>query len=142
LLINHTKRTHTEILEELKQSPHLALLPHEADSILNENTTKRNAIYSLIKESDKAENSNGEVIFHSPVKSKHTLISSNLSYLFSHHVKTTNLGGRICIEKIMIELSRNSYEPDICFFRKEVADAFTDNQMLFPAPDFIAEILS
>jgi Uma2 family endonuclease len=33
-------------------------------------------------------------------------------------------------------------EPDICFFRKDVSDKFTENQTLFPAPDFIVEILS
>jgi Uma2 family endonuclease len=135
-------RTHNEILEELKQSPDLALLMNEAYSILNENNLKRTAFYNLIKESDKAEYINGEAIFHSPVKSKHALISSNLSYHLIHHIKTTNNGGRVCIEKVMIELTRNSYEPDICFFRKEIADTFTDNQMLFPAPDFIVEILS
>ena len=32
--------------------------------------------------------------------------------------------------------------PDICFFRKEVADQFTDEQLRFPAPDFVVEILS
>ena len=42
----------------------------------------------------------------------------------------------------MISLTRNDYEPDLCFFRKETAQAFTPDQMLFPAPDFIAEILS
>ncbi|NOS90746.1 MAG: Uma2 family endonuclease [Cyclobacteriaceae bacterium] len=135
-------RTHSEILEELKQSPDLALLIKEANAILNENTAKRIAFYNLIKESDKAEYINGEAVFHSPVKSKHSLVSTNLSYLLTHHLKTNKKGGRICIEKIMIELTRNSYEPDICFFRKEVADTFTDNQMLFPAPDFIVEILS
>ncbi len=45
-------------------------------------------------------------------------------------------------KKVIIELTRNSYEPNICYFRKELADTFTDNQMLFPAPDFIVEILS
>ena len=30
----------------------------------------------------------------------------------------------------------------LCFFRKEKAEIFTPDQMMFPAPDFIAEILS
>lgn len=45
-------------------------------------------------------------------------------------------------EKLMIQLTRNDYEPDVCFFPKEKSDLFTDDQMLFPAPDFIAEIIS
>jgi Uma2 family endonuclease len=134
--------THSEILQELKDSPDLALLIKEANAILNENNLKRSAFYNAIKESDKAEYINGEAFFHSPVKSKHSLVSSNLSYLLIHHLRSNKIGGRICIEKVMIELTRNSYEPDICFFRKEVADTFADNQMLFPPPDFIVEIVS
>ena len=42
----------------------------------------------------------------------------------------------------MIELTRNDYEPDIVFFSKEKSNQFTDDQMLFPAPDFVVEILS
>lgn len=32
--------------------------------------------------------------------------------------------------------------PDICFFSAEKARDFTDEQMQFPAPDFVVEILS
>ena len=42
----------------------------------------------------------------------------------------------------MISLTRNDYEPDICFFNAEKAATFTADQMLFPAPDFVVEILS
>lgn len=42
----------------------------------------------------------------------------------------------------MISLSRNDYEPDICFWRKEVSDQCLEDQMHFPAPDFIIEITS
>ena len=45
-------------------------------------------------------------------------------------------------EKLLISLTRNDYEPDICFFRREVSQAFSPQQMKFPAPDFIVEILS
>ena len=42
----------------------------------------------------------------------------------------------------MISLTRNDYEPDLVFFSKEKYDTFTEDQMLFPAPDFVVEILS
>jgi len=45
-------------------------------------------------------------------------------------------------EKVMISLSRNDYEPDICYFNKEETRQFTPNQMRFPAPDFVVEVLS
>jgi Uma2 family endonuclease len=50
--------------------------------------------------------------------------------------------GLVGTEKVMITLTRNDYEPDIVFFSSEKAGAFTDEQVLFPAPDFIVEILS
>lgn len=42
----------------------------------------------------------------------------------------------------MITLTRNDYEPDICFFKKEKARNFQQKQTLFPAPDWVIEILS
>ncbi|NCF69366.1 MAG: Uma2 family endonuclease, partial [Chloroflexi bacterium] len=45
-------------------------------------------------------------------------------------------------EKIMISLSRNDYEPDVCYFNKTKTSQFTPDQMRFPAPDFVVEVLS
>ncbi len=42
----------------------------------------------------------------------------------------------------MISLTRNDYEPDVCFFGNEKAKNFTAKQTQFPAPDFIVEVLS
>ena len=45
-------------------------------------------------------------------------------------------------EKLLIALTRNDYEPDICFFTQEKAAAFAPDQMKFPAPDLVVEVLS
>ena len=50
--------------------------------------------------------------------------------------------GYVGYEKLLISLTRNDYEPDICFFRHDVSQTFSPQQMRFPAPDFIVEILS
>ena len=50
--------------------------------------------------------------------------------------------GYIGHEKMMISLTRNDYEPDICFFSNKKKSQFIKNQMRFTAPDFIVEILS
>ena len=42
----------------------------------------------------------------------------------------------------MISLTRNDYEPDLVFFSKEKANKFTEEQIIFPTPDFVVEILS
>ena len=59
-----------------------------------------------------------------------------------HVYVTNNRLGKVGVEKVMIRLTRNDYEPDICFFKQDTAAEFTSDQMLFPAPDFIIEILS
>ena len=43
---------------------------------------------------------------------------------------------------MLIVLTRNDYEPDICFFRAEKAANFTPDQSKFPAPDLAVEVLS
>jgi Uma2 family endonuclease len=43
----------------------------------------------------------------------------------------------------MVSLSRNDYEPDVCFFGVEKEKKFhKQDQMQFPAPDFVVEVLS
>lgn len=89
----------------------------------------------------KAEFINGEIVLHSPVKKRHFSVTDLLSSLLSFYVRINKLG-RVATEKAMIALTRNDYEPDLVFFSKEKYDTFTDDQMLFPAPDFVVEILS
>ena len=50
--------------------------------------------------------------------------------------------GFVGIEKIIVSLSRNDYEPDVCFFGNDKAKDFKPRQAQFPAPDFIVEVLS
>ncbi len=45
-------------------------------------------------------------------------------------------------EKMLISLTRNDYEPDVVYFGPETAQTFSLDQMKFPAPDFIVEVLS
>lgn len=45
-------------------------------------------------------------------------------------------------EKVMIRCTRNDYEPDIVFFKKEISKYFTDDQLIFPVPQLAVEILS
>ncbi len=94
-----------------------------------------------MKEDEKAEFINGEVVIHSPVKLKNSQTSMHLAFLLQAFVSSKNLG-MVGHEKLIIQMTRNDYEPDVCFFRKEKADQFKPDQMLFPAPDFIAEIIS
>jgi len=68
-------------------------------------------------------------------------LQGSLFSLLRFYAVKYNLG-QVFTEKIMIQLTRNSYEPDIVFFKKETAQHFRTGQMLFPAPDLVVEILS
>ncbi len=110
-------------------------------AILEEEARKRHEFREWLDEDIKAEFINGEIVMHSPVKKRHWQASDFLSRLLSVYTGINDLG-QVGVEKVMIELTRNDYEPDICFFSKEKASAFADDQMLFPAPDLVVEILS
>lgn len=130
-----------ELLAALQASPDALLLIEEVKQAIEQEIAKRKEFYELIHEDCKAEFINGEIIFHSPVRRRHWRISMKLSRLLDEYVNKHDLG-EVGVEKVMITLSRNDYEPDIYFFSKEKAKDFTDDQLTFPAPDFIVEITS
>ncbi len=130
-----------EHFEKLITSPRLPYYAQQIQSILAAEKQKRNDFYNQITEEDKAEFINGEVLFHSPVKLRHNNASGNLYLLLKTYVMVHDLGF-VGHEKIMISLTRNDYEPDICYFDKTKSAAFQPDQMHFPAPDFIVEVLS
>ncbi|MCU0470299.1 MAG: Uma2 family endonuclease [Arcicella sp.] len=131
----------TAILQPIINSPELPKYIQKLTEIYQYEQKKRTAFYNLITEDDKAEFINGKAIFHSPVKKKHSDALDFLQTLVSPYVRLNKLG-RVYVEKLMIELSRNSYEPDLCFFEQKRVKQFDEEQMLFPAPDFIVEIIS
>ncbi len=128
-------------VQELLNSPKLALHVRTFNRVLEEERQKREHFYDEVTEYEKAEFINGEIIVHSPAKKRHTEAGKLLLRLLDLYVQIRDLGF-LGYEKTLVTLTRNDYEPDLCFFRKEKAQAFTSDQMKYPAPDFIAEILS
>lgn len=129
------------IFSELVAQPDAIQILEEAKSFFEKEKEARRKFHDLVHENMKAEFINGEVIMHSPVKVKHWEASMNLSSSMHQHVRQKQLG-KVGVEKVMVHLTRNDYEPDICFFGKEKAAKLLPDQMLCPAPDFIVEILS
>lgn len=129
------------LVDQIFRSPHLPQILRELNSLWEKEQADRRAFYEQISENDKAEFINGQPVFHSPVKRKHSSTLDFLQTLLSVYVRMNGLG-RIYVEKLMIELTRNSFEPDLCFFTAHRDAQFDEEQMLFPAPDFIIEILS
>ncbi len=129
------------LFDNILSQPDAPKLVQDLTKRLNEEQARREEFYNEIDESMKVEFINGEVIMHSPVKKMHNDANGHLFMLLRTYAYVHDLGF-VGIEKIMVAFTRNDYEPDIVFFKKEKADSFTDEQTLFPVPDFVVEILS
>ena len=129
------------LAEQILERPDAVLQLQALQNALADEKKRRQGFRNWITEDVKAEFINGRIIIHFPVKKRHWKVSDLLSRVLSCYASIKKLG-QVGTEKVMISLTRNDYEPDIVFFSKEKVDAFTDDQVLFPAPDFVVEILS
>ncbi|RMG68182.1 MAG: Uma2 family endonuclease [Bacteroidetes bacterium] len=134
-------RTDQELLTQILALPSAPAIVEQARHALEVERQRRTVFYNEISEYEKAEFINGEVVIHSPVKKEHNDATGKLFRLIDVYVDKHSLG-YVGVEKIMVTLSRNDYEPDICFFGREKARHFAEGQSLFPAPDLVVEILS
>lgn len=128
-------------IRQILNKPDAPLILEELKEILMKEAERRKEFREWIDDSMKAEFINGEVFMHSPSKHKHWQALNLLATLLSAYTRLHKLG-TVGVEKVMISLTRNDYEPDIVFFNAEKAAGFTKDQLLFPAPDFVVEILS
>ena len=130
-----------DVVRELLRSPRAALLREEIDTALDHEHELRERFYLELREDQKAEFINGEVVMQSPAKYQHTEAVANLAMLLRAYVHSRGLG-TVGHEKMLVSLSRNDYEPDICYYRPAKSDLFKPEQMHFPAPDLVVEVLS
>lgn len=126
---------------DLLEAPDAKLVIERAQAILADEAQRRRSFREWLRDDIKAEFINGEVIMHSPVKRRHLDATQNLTTLLRVYVHVNDLG-TVDSEKALIGLTRNDYEPDICYWNSETANSFEDDQMEHPAPDLIVEILS
>ena len=131
----------TDVLESLAKSPRLPRYLAELQRLIETEHQRRQRFYEEISESQKAEFINGEIIVQSPPRYRHTQTVKHVVVLFDAFVSRHDLGV-VGFEKMLVTLPRNDYEPDVCYFRKEIATQFKPEQMHFPAPDLIVEVLS
>lgn len=126
-----------QILERTDAIQQLAYLQAQ----LAEEAERRKRFREWVREDMKAEFILGQIVLHSPVMKRHWAANTLLSRLLSIYVEEKELGF-IGFEKVMIALTRNDFEPDLVFFDNEQMASFKEDQLLFPAPRFVAEILS
>ncbi len=126
---------------DLLEAPDAKLVIERVQAILADEAQRRRSFREWLCDDIKAEFINGEVVMHSPVKRRHLDATQNLTTLLRVYVHVNDLGA-VDSEKALVGLTRNDYEPDICFWNTETASTFEDDQMEHPAPDLIVEILS
>ncbi len=126
---------------DLLEAPDAKLVIERVQAILADEAARRRSFREWLQDDVKAEFINGEIIMHSPVKRRHLDATKYLENLLLNFVMRHDLG-TVDSVKALIGLTRNDYEPDICFWNAETAASFEDDQMEHPAPDLIVEILS
>ncbi len=129
------------VFDEILQSPNLREIIDELEIAWADEQKRRHEFWADIDENIKAEFIMGEIIYHSPIYGRHWMASSNLTRRLLPFIYEQDLG-KVAYEKVMVRLTRNDYEPDICFWKKERTLDFGKKQSAFPPPDFIIEILS
>ncbi|QKZ13690.1 Uma2 family endonuclease [Spirosoma sp. KUDC1026] len=131
----------TELAAQLLESPKAPQIIRQVQAILNDEQKRRQAFYEWMDDDMKAEFINGEVVVHSPALEKHNAAVLRLGMLLSAFVDAQEIG-MVRVEKALVELTRNSYEPDICYFGSAKAAAIQPDQLYYPAPDLVVEVLS
>ena len=129
------------ILKDIIDSPRLPDYVNELQQYLLQEEANRKSFYKNVRDDEKSEFINGEVVYSSPAREKHTMVVYNLMSIFKKYTRK-NKSGVVRGEKSLVRLRRNDFEPDVCFFRREIADSFDDDTMFYPVPDFVVEVLS
>jgi len=130
-----------DLIEEFLDHPDAQIMVNKVQSALNKEKKERLEYREWLKDDVKAEFINGEIVMHSPVKRGHLEVTENLFPLLTTFVNINNLGV-VSAEKALIALTRNDYEPDICYWTTIQAKGFTGKTMVHPAPMLVVEILS
>ncbi|MEJ5308510.1 MAG: Uma2 family endonuclease [Anaerolineae bacterium] len=128
-------------VQQLRRSPQLPRYVQEFESLLAAERARRERFYAEMAEDQKVEFINGEVFMHSPARLRHTIVSQNAFVLLSLYVSHHRLG-HVGHEKLLVTLTRNDYEPDVVYFGPAKAQTLLPDQMKFPAPDLVVEVLS
>src|SRR6185437_509055 len=111
------------LIDQLVHSPRLEMYMTRLNSVLADERERRHRFYDEMDESIKQEFINGEVVVHSPTKLRHVEVRDALLMLLKSYVSNRQLG-KVGSEKMLVSLTRNDYEPDICYFGVAKASRF------------------
>ena len=131
----------TDPAAALLDSPALPHIVERLQKTLDDEAARRARFRDEVTPEVKAEFINGEVVMHSPARARHIQATLRLATLLNAHVQVRGLGS-VYMEKALVALTRNDYEPDVCFFGPEKTTRIVPDTLEFPAPDLAVEILS
>ncbi len=129
------------LLSPLVESPQLVLYVNELQAVIDAERARREQFYEDISPEDKWEFLNGEVIMHSPATDRHWLVRARIERVLFDYLDGRDLGV-VRGEKTLVAFTRNDYEPDVVYFRPEIAQTLEPDQWKYPIPDLIVEVLS
>ena len=131
----------TALMEQLLKSPRLRHYFDEIAERLRAEEAARQRFREQMNDDTRAEFINGEVVMHSPSKRHHNRTAERAHLLLKTYVEGRDLG-EVGHEKYLVELTRNDVEPDVVFWSRAKSAAFRADQLLFPPPDLVVEVLS
>ena len=131
----------SKYVKTILEQPDAKLIIEKINEELIAEELKRREFYEWLDEDKKAEFVNGQIMVHSPVLKQHTDATKQLLKLLDVYVDIYDLG-YVGFEKCLIRLTRNDYEPDVCFFNKKKSKNFKKDHKFYPAPDLVVEVLS
>jgi Uma2 family endonuclease len=133
--------TMNPVLAPVLLSSEFPELLRELNSAWEAEQQRRHKFREELTPNMKAEFINGQVFEQSPSMAREVFATMHLMTLIDTWVVEHQLG-LVTVEKALICLSRNDYEPDIAFFKGLSAATVSPTMMEFPAPDFVVEVLS
>ena len=136
----HTQ-TWANTLQKLTREVYFGQFVQQVNDLWQKEQIERQRFIDEIPDDVKAEFINGKIVMSSPNYHHHLIVLDNLHKLISNYVFTNDLGF-VGGEKACCRFTRNDYEPDLSFWKKEKSQHFENEQYLFPVPDLIIEVLS
>ncbi len=128
-------------LAPLLKSPCLPDIVAALNGRLHTEALARAKFRDEMSDDQKVEFVDGEIVMHSPARSRHMQSQFNVAKLLDTHVQLHSLGV-VKVEKCLCVFPRNDYEPDVVFFGPTKAVTIEPETMLFPVPDLVIEVLS
>ena len=131
----------TDIIQALKRNRHVDKITAALQEHLAAEQKAREAFWAEAHEDTLAEWIAGRAVLHSPVKGKHFIVSSNLTFAFQSFIRQ-GFGGILAYETTLVACGRHDFMPDIAYWREARRPELGLESSIFPAPDFVVEILS